>query len=46
MARRLNKYIDETEPWTLAKDESKTDSSERSFSYNLLEGIKVYRRAF
>lgn len=45
MARRLNKYIDETEPWALAKDESKTDRL-KEVLYNLLEGIRVYRRAF
>lgn len=39
MARRLNKYIDETEPWALAKDESKTDRL-KEVLYNLLEGIR------
>ncbi len=39
MARRLNKYIDETEPWAIAKDESKTDRL-KEVLYNLLEGIR------
>ena len=39
LAKRLNKYIDETTPWVLAKDEN---SKERlgTVLYNLLEGIR------
>ena len=38
--KRLNKYIDETEPWVLAKDEA---SKERlaTVLYNLVEGISI-----
>ena len=39
LARRLNKYIDETMPWTLAKDESKKERL-GAVLYNLLEGIR------
>ena len=38
--RRLNKYIDETTPWALAKDESKKDRL-MTVLYNLLESIRV-----
>ena len=38
--RRSNKYIDETEPWVLAKDETKKDRLE-TVLYNLLESIRV-----
>ena len=38
--RRSNKYIDEAEPWVLAKDESKKDRLE-TVLYNLLEAIRV-----
>ena len=38
--RASNKYIDETTPWTLAKDESLTDRLE-TVLYNLLEAIRV-----
>ena len=38
--KRLNKYIDETEPWVLAKDEAKADRL-RTVLYNLTEGITV-----
>lgn len=37
--RRANKYIDETAPWVLAKDESKKDALE-SVLFNLLEAIR------
>jgi len=37
--RRCNKYIDETTPWTLAKEEN-TDRL-RTVLYNLLESIRV-----
>ncbi len=36
--RRCNKYIDETEPWVLAKDESQRDRLSAVLS-NLVEGI-------
>lgn len=36
--RRLNKYIDETEPWSLAKDEAKLDRL-ATVLYNLADGI-------
>ncbi len=38
--RRLNKYIDETAPWVLAKDESKKDVL-GTVLYNLIEGIRI-----
>ena len=38
--RRSNKYIDETMPWALAKEEDKKDRLE-TVLYNLLESIKV-----
>lgn len=38
--RRANKYIDETTPWLLAKDENKKDELE-SVLYNLLESITI-----
>ena len=38
--RRLNKYIDETMPWSLAKKEDKKDRLE-TVLYNLLESIRV-----
>ena len=38
--KRLNKYIDETEPWVLAKDESKKDRL-ATVLYNLIEGITL-----
>ena len=37
--RRSNKYIDETMPWALAKDESKQDRL-KTVLYNLLESIR------
>lgn len=39
LARRLNKYIDETMPWALAKDEDKK-ARLGAVLYNLLEGIR------
>ncbi|MBD5466122.1 MAG: methionine--tRNA ligase [Lachnospiraceae bacterium] len=36
--KRCNKYIDETEPWVLAKDEAKKDRL-ATVLYNLVEGI-------
>ena len=38
--KRLNKYIDETEPWVLAKDEAKADRLS-TVLYNLVEGITI-----
>ncbi|MDO4488039.1 MAG: methionine--tRNA ligase [Eubacteriales bacterium] len=38
--RRLNKYIDETMPWALAKDESKQERL-KTVLYNLTEGITI-----
>ena len=38
--RRCNKYIDETEPWVLAKDEAKKDRL-ATVLYNLVEGITI-----
>ena len=38
--RRCNKYIDETEPWVLAKDEDKK-SRLSEVLYNLVEGICI-----
>jgi len=38
--KRCNKYIDETEPWTLAKDETKKDRL-ATVLYNLAESIVI-----
>ena len=38
--RRCNKYIDETMPWVLAKDDSKKDRL-ATVLYNLVEGIRI-----
>ena len=38
--RRCNKYIDETMPWALAKDESKQERL-KTVLYNLTEGITI-----
>lgn len=40
LLRKANKYIDETTPWVLAKDDFKKDRLE-SVLYNLLESIRV-----
>ncbi len=40
LAKRCNKYIDETMPWALAKDEEKKDYLE-CVLYNLLECIRL-----
>jgi len=40
LAKRCNKYIDETMPWALAKDESKKDYLE-AVLFNLLECIRI-----
>lgn len=39
LLKRCNKYIDETEPWALAKDEAKKDRL-ATVLYNLLESIR------
>ena len=39
LAKRCNKYIDETSPWILAKDEAKKQRL-GTVLYNLLEGIR------
>ncbi|MBQ7799155.1 MAG: methionine--tRNA ligase [Oscillospiraceae bacterium] len=39
LARRCNKYIDETMPWALAKDEGKQDRL-KTVLYNLTESIR------
>lgn len=39
-AKRCNKYIDETSPWVLAKDEAQKDRLQ-AVLYNLLEGIRI-----
>ena len=41
--KRCNKYIDETMPWALAKDEAKKDRLE-TVLYNLIESIKTGAR--
>ena len=38
--KRCNKYIDETEPWILAKDEAKKERL-ATVLYNLVEGITI-----
>ncbi len=38
--KRCNKYIDETEPWVLAKDENSADRLS-TVLYNLIEGITI-----
>ena len=38
--KRCNKYIDETEPWVLAKDEAKADRL-ATVLYNLVESITI-----
>ncbi len=38
--KRCNKYIDETEPWVLAKDEAKADRL-KTVMYNLTQGINI-----
>ena len=40
LLKRCNKYIDETEPWILAKDEAKKDRLS-TVLYNLIEGIRI-----
>lgn len=38
--KKCNKYVDETEPWVLGKDESKQDRL-ATVLYNLVEGITI-----
>ena len=40
LLKRSNKYIDDTTPWILAKDETKTDRL-KTIIYNLLESIRI-----
>lgn len=40
LLRKSNKYIDDTTPWALAKDESKKDRLS-TVLYNLLESIRI-----
>ena len=40
LLKRCNKYIDETTPWVLAKDETKSDRL-KTVLYNLLESIRI-----
>ena len=40
LLRKCNKYIDETEPWVLAKNEEKTERL-KTVLYNLLESIRI-----
>lgn len=40
LAKRANKYIDETAPWVLAKDEANADRL-KAVLYNLLECIRI-----
>ena len=41
LIRRTNKYVDETEPWKLAKDEDKKDRL-NTVLYNLAESLRIY----
>ncbi len=38
--RRLNRYVEESKPWELAKDEARADELDRVL-YNLAEGLRV-----
>ena len=38
--RRCNKYIDETMPWVLAKDEAKKDRL-ATVLYNIVESVRI-----
>lgn len=40
LLKRSNKYIDETTPWVLAKNEDKTDRL-KTVLYNLIESIRI-----
>ena len=43
LVRRLNRYVEETQPWVLAKSESNDDREERldQVLYSLVEGLRV-----
>ena len=38
--RRLNRYVEETQPWELAKDEADPERLDEVL-YNLVEGLRV-----
>ena len=38
--RRLNRYVEETSPWVLAKDEGRAERLDQVL-YNLIEGVRV-----
>jgi methionyl-tRNA synthetase len=40
LVRRLNRYVEETRPWDLAKDDAKSEALDRVL-YNLAEGLRV-----
>jgi methionyl-tRNA synthetase len=40
LVRRLNRYVEETKPWELAKDESRTDELDRVL-YGLADGLRA-----
>jgi methionyl-tRNA synthetase len=40
LVRRLNRFVEETKPWELAKDEASKDALDRSL-YSLSEGLRV-----
>ena len=42
LLRRSNKYIDETEPWKLAKDPEQADRLQ-TVLYNLMESLESVR---
>ena len=40
LVRRLNRYVEETQPWVLAKDEADPERLDEVL-YNLVEGLRV-----
>jgi methionyl-tRNA synthetase len=40
LVRRLNRFVEETQPWVLAKDEADPERLDEVL-YNLIEGIRV-----
>ncbi len=40
LVRRLNRYVEETRPWELAKEEASAEALDRAL-YNLAEGLRV-----
>jgi methionyl-tRNA synthetase len=40
LVRRLNRYVEETQPWVLAKDEADPERLDEVL-YNLIEGLRV-----